>query len=87
MHIRQCLSPGFCWDLIYDRGVRFPISQPQPRSTFTTLGVTAAVKGTRMKMKLLWIAYASASCVARPVKKPLVSFVVSNHIALLGYNP
>ena len=46
--------------------VRFPISQPQPRRIFTTFGVTAAVRGTRMKMKDLWIAYANASCVARP---------------------
>jgi hypothetical protein len=30
------------------------------------LGVTAAVRGTRTKMKLLWMAYASASCVAKP---------------------
>lgn len=27
--------------------------QPQERRTLTTLGVTAAVSGTRMKMKLL----------------------------------
>ena len=33
-----------------------PICQPQPRRTLTTLGVTAAVRGTRMKMKLLWMA-------------------------------
>lgn len=31
--------------------VRFPISQPQPRKIRTTLGVTAAVRGTRTKMK------------------------------------
>lgn len=37
-------------------GFRLPMSQPQRRRVFTTLGVTAAVKGTRMKMKLLWIA-------------------------------
>lgn len=36
--------------------VRFPISQPQPRRTLTTFGVSAAVSGTRMKMKDLWIA-------------------------------
>ena len=41
--------------------VRFPISQPQPLRIFTTLGVMAAVKGTLMKMKDLWIAYANAS--------------------------
>lgn len=42
-------------------GFRFPTSQPHPRRVLTTFGVTAAVKGTRTKMKLLWIAYASAS--------------------------
>lgn len=36
--------------------VRLPISQPQPRSILTTFGVTAAVRGTRTKMKDLWIA-------------------------------
>jgi hypothetical protein len=46
--------------------VLFPISNPQPRSTLTTLGVSATVSGTRMKMNDLWIAYARASCVARP---------------------
>jgi hypothetical protein len=46
--------------------VRFPISQPQPRRILTTFGVTAAAIGTRMKMKDLWMAYANASCVARP---------------------
>lgn len=35
---------------------RRPISHPQPRSTLTTLGVTATVSGTRMKMKDLWMA-------------------------------
>lgn len=49
------------------RALLLPISQPQPLSTLTTLGKMAAVSGTRTKMKLLWIAYASASCVARPV--------------------
>lgn len=34
-------------------GFRLPMSQPQRRRVFTTFGVTAAVKGTRMKMKLL----------------------------------
>lgn len=46
--------------------VRFPMFQPQPRRTLTTLGVRAAVRGTRMKMKDLWMAYARASWVARP---------------------
>lgn len=46
--------------------VRFPISHPHPRRILTTFGVTAAVRGTRMKIKDLWIAYAKASCVARP---------------------
>jgi len=57
--------------------VRFPISQPQPRRIFTTFGVTAAAIGTRMKMKDLWIAYANASCVARP-KIELESASLSN---------
>ena len=35
---------------------RLPMSQPQPRRIFTTLGVTAAVRGIRMKMNDLWIA-------------------------------
>jgi hypothetical protein len=55
--------------------------QPQPRRTLTTFGVTAAVRGTRTKMKLLWMAYARASWVARPVKKrketKWLAFVVS----------
>lgn len=38
-----------------------PICQPHDLSTLTTLGVTAAVRGTRTKMKLLWMAYARAS--------------------------
>lgn len=50
------------------RFVRLPIFQPHDRSVLTTLGVTAAVSGTRRKMKLLWIAYARASCVARPAQ-------------------
>jgi len=33
-----------------------PMSQPQPRRVLTTFGVTAAVRGTRTKMKLLWMA-------------------------------
>lgn len=47
-------------------GLRFPISHPQPRSTLTTFGVTAAATGIRIKIKLLWMAYASASCVQIP---------------------
>ena len=47
-------------------GLFFPISQPQPLNTLTTFGVTATVSGTLMKMKLLCIAYASASCVQMP---------------------
>ena len=47
-------------------GVLLPMFQPQPRSIFTTFGVTAAVKGTLRKMKDLCIAYASASCVQMP---------------------
>lgn len=34
-------------------GLRLPISQPQRLNVFTTFGVTAAVNGTRRKMKLL----------------------------------
>lgn len=37
-------------------GFLFPMFQPQPRSVFTTLGVMAAVKGTRRKMNDLWMA-------------------------------
>lgn len=37
-------------------GFLLPICQPHERRTLTTLGVTAAVSGTRMKMKLLWMA-------------------------------
>jgi len=36
-----------------DLGFLFPISQPHPLSVLTTFGVTAAVNGTRMKMKVL----------------------------------
>lgn len=46
----------------------FPIFQPHDLSVLTTFGVTAAVNGTRMKMKDLWIAYANASCVHMPVQ-------------------
>lgn len=34
-------------------GLRLPMSQPHPRKTLTTFGVTAAAIGIRMKMKLL----------------------------------
>lgn len=37
-------------------GFLLPICQPHERRTLTTLGVTAAVSGTRMKMKLLCMA-------------------------------
>lgn len=37
--------------LHYALGFRLPMFHPQPRSTLTTLGVTAAVSGTRRKMK------------------------------------
>ncbi len=47
--------------------VRLPMSQPQPLSNLTTFGVTAAARGTRTKMKDLWMANASANCVARPI--------------------
>lgn len=52
--------------LVLVLGLRLPICQPHDRKTLTTFGVTAAVSGTRIKMKLLWMAYASASWVARP---------------------
>ena len=48
-------------------GFLFPMSQPQPLSTLTTFGVTATVSGTLMNIKLLCIAYASASCVQMPI--------------------
>lgn len=50
---------------LYERCL-FPISHPQRLKVLTTLGVMAAVRGTRIKMKLLWIAYARASCVHIP---------------------
>lgn len=50
-------------------GFLFPISQPHPLSTRTTFGVKAAVNGTRMKMKLLCIAYANANWVQMPVHR------------------
>lgn len=37
----------------YRFGLILPICQPQDRRTLTTLGVTAAVRGTRTKMKVL----------------------------------
>jgi hypothetical protein len=43
----------------------FPIFHPHPLKIFTTFGVNATVAGTRIKIKLLWIAYASANFVAR----------------------
>lgn len=55
--------------------VRFPISHPHPLSVFTIFGVIAIVRGTRMKMKDLWIAYARASCVARPIPNQELEFV------------
>lgn len=42
--------------MIYAFGLRLPMFQPQERSVLTTLGVMAAVRGTRIKMKLLWMA-------------------------------
>ena len=50
----------------YRLALLLPIFQPQPRRILTIFGVTAAARGTRMNMKLLWMAYARASCVARP---------------------
>ena len=49
----------------YRLALLLPIFQPQLRRILTIFGVTAAVRGTRMNMKLLWMAYARASCVAR----------------------
>jgi hypothetical protein len=46
--------------------VLLPISQPHPLKILTTFGVMAAVRGTLIKMKDLWIAYANANCVAKP---------------------
>lgn len=48
------LSPPLAHRLVL--GFLLPICQPHDRKILTTLGVTAAVSGTRMKMKLLWIA-------------------------------
>lgn len=47
-------------------GFLFPIFQPHPLKVLTILGSMAAVRGTRMKMNDLWIAYANASCVPIP---------------------
>ena len=51
---------------VHALGFFLPICQPHDRRILTTLGVTAAVRGTLMKMRLLWMAYARASCVTRP---------------------
>jgi len=42
-------------------GFFLPMLYPQDRSVFTTLGRTAAVSGTRTKMKDLWTMYARPS--------------------------
>lgn len=47
--------------------VLLPISQPHPLKVLTTFGIIAAVRGTLMKMNDLWIAYANASWVAKPM--------------------
>lgn len=54
--------------------VRLPMSQPQPRRTLTIFGVTAAVRGTRTKMKDLWMAYARANWVPRPVRVSMIAY-------------
>ena len=54
------------WNQFLD--FRLPIFQPQRRRDLTILGVTAAVSGTLKKMKLLCMAYASASCVHIPIQ-------------------
>ena len=51
------------WARADHRDLGFPMFHPHDRSVFTMRGVIAAVSGTRKNMKLLWIAYASASCV------------------------
>lgn len=55
-HHRYAIQPISMGQEEEPLGFRLPMSQPQRRRVLTTLGVTAAVKGTRMKMKLLWIA-------------------------------
>lgn len=47
-------------------GFGFPIFHPHPRSVFTTLGVTASVRGTRRKKSDLCTPYARRSCVQIP---------------------
>ena len=49
----NALSQSFLMSFTPFVGRRLPMSQPQPRSVLTTLGVTAAVKGTLTKIKLL----------------------------------
>lgn len=39
-----------------DLAFLLPMSQPHPLRVLTTLGVAATVSGTRIKMKLLWMA-------------------------------
>lgn len=56
-----CIYPVF--------GFRFPMFQPQRRKVLTTFGVTAAVRGTRKKIRLLCTAYAKASWVQIPRRK------------------
>lgn len=58
-----------------------PMFQPQARSCLTMRGVTATVNGIRTKMKLLWMAYASASCVAKPINISGVSDFSSSWLA------
>lgn len=48
-----CVIQGEGYTKGYALGRRLPISHPQDLSTLTTRGVTAAVRGTRTKMKLL----------------------------------
>lgn len=65
-------------------GIFFPMSHPQALNDRTTLGVTAAVRGTRKKMSDLWRAYARASCVyiATDMQKKVVSFGKSEIVIL-----
>jgi hypothetical protein len=50
-----------------------PMFQPHLRRVLTTDGNIAAAKGTRMKIKDLWTAYARASKVQIPIRTKLVN--------------
>jgi hypothetical protein len=68
MQIRRFVSEHEMRSYLAALEVFLPMFQPQLRRVLTTLGVTAAARGTRKKMKLLWTAYAITSCVHIPIQ-------------------